>query len=47
MLSITSRAGASAFFTQVDREVSPSDPDLGVLVGIATAHGLDVPIPPA
>jgi quercetin dioxygenase-like cupin family protein len=47
MLSITSRAGASAFFTQVDREVSPSDPDLGVLIGIATAHGLDVPIPSA
>ena len=46
MLSITSRAGASAFFTQVDREVSPTDPDLGVLVGIAITHGFDIPIPP-
>ena len=47
MLSITSRAGASAFFTQIDREVSPTNPDLGALVGIAIAHGLDVPIPAA
>src|SRR3954447_932970 len=30
MLSMTSRAGASAFFTQVDREVSSTNPDLGV-----------------
>jgi quercetin dioxygenase-like cupin family protein len=47
MISITSRGGASAFFAQVDREVSPSDPDLGALVGIATAHGLTIPPPPA
>ena|SRR5258708_264569 len=47
MLSITSRAGASAFFTQVDREVSPTNPDFGVLVGVATVHGLNVPIPAA
>jgi len=47
MLSMTSRAGAAAFFTQVDREVSPTNPDLGALVGIAIAHGLDVPIPAA
>jgi quercetin dioxygenase-like cupin family protein len=47
MISITSRAGAAAFFTQVDAEVSPADPDLGALIGIATAHGLDVPIPAA
>jgi hypothetical protein len=47
MLSMTSRAGAAAFFTQVDREVSPINPDLGALVGIAIAHGLDVPIPAA
>jgi quercetin dioxygenase-like cupin family protein len=47
MISITSRAGASAFFTQVDAEVSPTDPDLGALTGIAVAHGLDVPDPPA
>lgn len=47
MISITSRAGASAFFTQVDAEVSPTNPDLGALIGIATAHGLDVPVPAA
>jgi quercetin dioxygenase-like cupin family protein len=46
MISITSRAGASAFFTQVDAEVSPADPDLGALISIATAHGLSVPVPP-
>ena len=47
MISITSRAGASAFFTQVAREVSPVDPDFGALIGIANAHGLDIPPPPA
>lgn len=47
MLSVTSRAGASAFFAQVDQEVSPTAPDLGALVGIATAHGLDIPLAPA
>ena len=47
MLSITSRAGASAFFAHVDRDVSPTDPDLGALVGIAAAHELAIPIPPA
>jgi quercetin dioxygenase-like cupin family protein len=47
MISMTSRDGASAFFTQVAREVSSSDPDLGALVGIATAHGLTIPPPPA
>ena len=47
MVSITSRAGASAFFTRVDAEVSPADPDLGALIGIATAHGLDLAVPSA
>jgi quercetin dioxygenase-like cupin family protein len=46
MLSVTSRAGASAFFTQVDAEVAPADPDLGALVAIATSHGLTIPPPP-
>jgi quercetin dioxygenase-like cupin family protein len=45
MISMTSRAGATEFFTQVDREVSPTEPDLAALVGIATARGLTVPIP--
>lgn len=47
MISVTSQAGASAFFTQVDAEVSPADPDLGTLVGIANAHGLTVAHPAA
>ena len=45
IVSMTSRAGAAEFFTQVDREVAPVDPDLGVLIGIATAHGLTIPAP--
>ena len=45
MISITSQPGAAEFFTEVDREVSPVEPDLGALVGIATAHGLTIPIP--
>jgi quercetin dioxygenase-like cupin family protein len=42
MLSMTSREGASNFFTDVDREVAPGNPDLGKLVAIATRHGLKV-----
>lgn len=45
-LSITSQAGASAMFTQFDAEISPEGPDLGKLVSIALAHGLDVAVPP-
>jgi hypothetical protein len=45
MISMTSRAGAAAFFTDVDREVSPTEPDFGVLLGVATAHGLTLPLP--
>jgi quercetin dioxygenase-like cupin family protein len=43
MISMVSRAGASAFFTEVAREVSPVDPDLGALIGIAQTHGLTFP----
>jgi quercetin dioxygenase-like cupin family protein len=45
MISMTSGEGASAFFAQVAREVSPTDPDLGALIGIAAAHGLEIPVP--
>jgi hypothetical protein len=45
MISMTSRAGAAAFFTDVDREVSPTEPDFGVLLGVASSHGLTVPLP--
>ena len=47
MLSVTSKEGASEFFTQVDHEISPTEPDLGALAGIATSHGLTVPVPSA
>ena len=45
MISMTSRAGAAAFFTDVDREVSPTEPDFGVLLGVAAANGLTIPLP--
>jgi hypothetical protein len=47
MLSVTSRAGVSAFFTQVAREASSSNPNLGALAAIATSHGITIPPPPA
>ena len=46
MISVTSGAGAAEFFTEIDREVSPTDPDLGVVLRVASSHGLTVP-PPA
>ncbi len=45
MISMGSRAGAAAFFTQVDREVSPTEPNLGTLLRVASSHGLTVPLP--
>jgi hypothetical protein len=45
MISMTSRAGAAAFFADVDREISPTEPDFGVLLGVASSHGLTVPLP--
>jgi hypothetical protein len=45
MISMTSRPGAAGFFTDVDREVSPTEPDFGVLLGVASSHGLTVPLP--
>jgi quercetin dioxygenase-like cupin family protein len=46
MLSMTSGEGASAFFTDLDRNVSPENPDLGKFIGIAESHGLRIPLPP-
>jgi quercetin dioxygenase-like cupin family protein len=45
-LSITSRPGAAAMFGDIDAEISPDAPDLGKLVAVALAHGLDVAVPP-
>ena len=46
LLSMTSGEGASAFFTDVDRNVSPENPDLGKLISIGESHGLRFPLPP-
>jgi quercetin dioxygenase-like cupin family protein len=45
MISMTSREGASHMFTDIDREISPDNPDLGKLVEVGRRHGLSV-IPP-
>ena len=45
MLGLTSRAGASELFTDIDRNVPADAPDLGAVIAIAAAHGLTVPIP--
>jgi quercetin dioxygenase-like cupin family protein len=46
MLTLTSGEGASAFFTDVDRNVSSENPDPGKFIGIAVSHGLHFPYPP-
>jgi quercetin dioxygenase-like cupin family protein len=40
MVSMTSREGASHFFTDVDREVAPVNPPLDKLAAVAARHGL-------
>jgi quercetin dioxygenase-like cupin family protein len=45
MISMTSRAGAAAFFTECDREISPTEPDFRTLLKVAASHGLTVPLP--
>src|ERR1041384_4674325 len=44
MISMTSREGASHMFTDFDREVSPTNPDLGQLAEIGGRYGLKVAI---
>jgi quercetin dioxygenase-like cupin family protein len=46
MISMTSREGAAAFFTDIDREVSPTEPDFSTVLKVATSHGLTL-APPA
>jgi len=46
MLSMTPREGAAEFFRDIDRNISPQDPDLARLIGIAESHGLKIPLPP-
>jgi quercetin dioxygenase-like cupin family protein len=45
MVSITSREGASHMFTDFDREISPTKPDLGRLIELGEPYGLAVAIP--
>jgi quercetin dioxygenase-like cupin family protein len=42
MVSLTSRAGAAAMFTEFDREITPDKPDLARLIEIAGRHGAKV-----
>ena len=45
MISMTSREAASRMFTDMDREISPDNPDLGKLLEIGKRHGLAVSEP--
>jgi quercetin dioxygenase-like cupin family protein len=45
MISMTSREAASRMFTDIAREISPENPDLGKLVEIGRRHGLEVTPP--
>jgi quercetin dioxygenase-like cupin family protein len=44
MISMTSREAASAMFAHMDREISPSAPDLPRLIAIAGEHATQVAI---
>ena len=44
MISMTSREGASRMFTDLAREITPDNPDLGKLSEIGRRHGLEVKI---
>jgi quercetin dioxygenase-like cupin family protein len=45
MVSLTSRAGAAAMFTEFDREITPDKPDRAKLIEIAGRHGANVSAP--
>jgi len=46
MISMTSREAASHIFTDVDRAISPEQPDIPKLVEVANHHQLTVAAPP-
>jgi quercetin dioxygenase-like cupin family protein len=46
MISMTSREAASHFFTDVDRAISPEQPDIPKLVEVASQYHLTVGTPP-
>ncbi len=45
MISMTSREAASLFFTDVDRAISPENPDIPKLIKVASQHQLTVAAP--
>jgi hypothetical protein len=45
MLSMTPRPGAAEFYADVDRQVSPAEPDFATLERVATAHEITVLAP--
>jgi quercetin dioxygenase-like cupin family protein len=47
MISMTSREGASHFFTDVHRAISPEQPDIPKLIEVANQHHLTVAAPPS
>ena len=47
MVSVTSREGASHMFTDFDREIAPDNPDVGKLVSLGAAYGLQIAVPPS
>ena len=47
MVSMTDKGRASQMFAHIDREISPTEPDLPKLVGIAMEHGVKVEVPAA
>ena len=44
MITLTSRLGASKLFADIDREISPAQPDKQKLLAIAARHGLTVAV---
>jgi len=46
MLSMTSRAGASKLFTEIDAEIPPGTHDMNQVAGIITKHGVKIAVPP-
>jgi quercetin dioxygenase-like cupin family protein len=47
MVSMTSRQGASALFTDLDREIPSGAPDVDKIVRVGTRHGVRISVPPA
>lgn len=44
MISMTSREGASRMFADIDREISPENPDLARLAEVGGRHGLTLSV---